>query len=170
MRTIITAPCAVTGCASTAESGRSPLCRTHRYRNDRYGCTDDPITPRTCDVCRLVFTPARADSRVCADPACRSEYYRRVKRRYKLEGALSPRTPRISRRGFEIFTRSEIGDRDDWICGLCREPVDPERAPDNPRAPTLAHHVHPDNGGLHTRENCFIAHRDCRAAHGEPIY
>ena len=64
----------------------------------------------------------------------------------------------------ESFTKTEIGDRDGWICGICQDTtrlVDP--GPGSPRAlsPSIDHVVPLSRGGQHARANVRIAHLWC---------
>ena len=64
----------------------------------------------------------------------------------------------------ESFTPAEIGDRDGWLCGICKDPsrlVDP--SPDAPRAlsPSIDHILPVSAGGQHNRANVRITHLWC---------
>lgn len=174
MRRPITTPCRVDDCSSYAESRKSDLCRVHRYRLDKYGSTDDPRTERACTFCGRNFTPGRANSIVCDTQECRDQHYAASKRRYRAEGTTRPHTPKTTKQAprvvtiADLFTRDEIGDRDNWTCQLCGDPVDPQLYGFDPEAGTLAHRQHLNAGGTHTRENCITAHLRCKRASGEP--
>ncbi|MEU9065832.1 HNH endonuclease [Streptomyces sp. NPDC048306] len=61
----------------------------------------------------------------------------------------------------ETFRYSEVFERDNWVCGICREPVDPELQFPNPGSVSLDH-VHPiARGGEHSRANSQTAHLGC---------
>ena len=64
----------------------------------------------------------------------------------------------------EPFTRTQIGDRDGWVCQLCFEPVDPTLEYPHPRSQSLDHKTPISKGGAHTRENCQISHLVCNVA------
>ena len=64
----------------------------------------------------------------------------------------------------ERFTRSEIGERDGWLCGICHDtahPVDPSRRRPDPLSPSIDHIVAIVAGGTHTRSNVQITHWFC---------
>lgn len=64
----------------------------------------------------------------------------------------------------ERFTSNEIGERDGWLCGICRDtahPVDPARRRPHPLSPSIDHIVPIDGGGPHTRNNVQITHWFC---------
>lgn len=75
----------------------------------------------------------------------------------------------------EKIKRSEIGRRDKWICGICKEPVDPnapnldsKTGKNNGEHPSLDHIVpvvHPHFPG-HIKSNVQISHRKCNQAKG----
>ncbi|MGW1801555.1 HNH endonuclease [Streptomyces sp. NPDC001984] len=61
----------------------------------------------------------------------------------------------------ESFTPAEIAERDDWMCGLCMDPVDPARRHPDPRAPSIDHIRAIASGGTHTRDNVRLTHWGC---------
>lgn len=64
----------------------------------------------------------------------------------------------------ERFTMAEIGERDGWLCGICRDtahPVDPARRRPDPLSPSIDHIVPINGGGTHTRSNVQITHWFC---------
>lgn len=84
-----------------------------------------------------------------ANPDKPSEYLNRRRARKRGNGAR------------ERFERSEIGDRDAWICGICEQPIDKTlRFPDQ-QSPSLDHVVPLALGGEHSRANSRITHWIC---------
>ena len=66
----------------------------------------------------------------------------------------------------EVFTRTEIGERDDWVCGICGGFVDKTlRLPDR-KSPSLDHIIPVSLGGEHSRANCRISHLICNQRRG----
>jgi 5-methylcytosine-specific restriction endonuclease McrA len=64
----------------------------------------------------------------------------------------------------ESFTVREIGERDGWRCGICRDRahlVVPARKRPDPLSPSIDHIVPLALGGTHTRSNVQIAHWFC---------
>lgn len=68
--------------------------------------------------------------------------------------------------------RTSIYERDDWICQLCREPVDPDLGPSDPWGATLDHiecrswALVPDD----SPSNLRLAHRWCNSVRGDETY
>jgi hypothetical protein len=64
----------------------------------------------------------------------------------------------------ESFDIYEIGERDNWLCGICCDashPVDPTRKRPDPLAPSIDHITPVSRGGDHTRGNVQISHWFC---------
>lgn len=57
--------------------------------------------------------------------------------------------------------RSEIFQRDGWVCGLCGLPVDPELRYPHPRSKSLDHIIPLSKGGDHGPHNVQLAHLHC---------
>lgn len=76
----------------------------------------------------------------------------------------------------EAFTRDEVGDRDGWVCGICRGHVDrtlpawlPGTWVQNRDAASIDHVVPLAKGGQHTRENVQIAHLGCNVDKNDAV-
>lgn len=64
----------------------------------------------------------------------------------------------------ETFSPLEIHQRDNWTCGICREPIDPSlRWPDRWCA-TIDHKIPFARGGRHERANVQSAHLSCNCS------
>lgn len=64
----------------------------------------------------------------------------------------------------ERFSMREIGDRDNWLCGICQDaaqPVDPARKRPDPLSPSIDHIMPIALGGAHARTNVQISHWFC---------
>ncbi len=61
----------------------------------------------------------------------------------------------------ERYTTEEIGERDGWICGVCRDPVDPTLEHPHPLSPSKDHIVPIALGGTDTGDNMWITHWGC---------
>ena len=64
----------------------------------------------------------------------------------------------------ESYSADEIGERDNWLCGICQDaslPVDPARRRPDPLAPSVDHITPISRGGTHTRSNAQISHWFC---------
>ncbi|WP_328920337.1 HNH endonuclease [Streptomyces sp. NBC_00208] len=61
----------------------------------------------------------------------------------------------------ERYTAEEIGARDDWVCGLCQDPVDQAYQHPDPRSPSIDHVRCIAAGGSDTRDNVRLTHWGC---------
>ncbi|WP_376767574.1 HNH endonuclease [Micromonospora profundi] len=61
----------------------------------------------------------------------------------------------------ERFERSEIFERDGWICQICWEPVDRQVTWPHPKSASLDHIIPISKGGPHTRANVRLADLRC---------
>lgn len=61
----------------------------------------------------------------------------------------------------ERYTAVEIGERDGWICGLCRDRVDQDYRHPDPRSPSIDHVRAVAAGGSDTRDNVRLTHWGC---------
>lgn len=64
----------------------------------------------------------------------------------------------------ERFSMHEIGDRDNWLCGICQDaahPVDPVCKRPDPLSPSIDHIMPIALGGTHARTNVQISHWFC---------
>lgn len=61
----------------------------------------------------------------------------------------------------ERYTTAEIAERDKFVCGICREPVDMALSGLNPWGPTIDHVYPLIRGGSDTLDNVQLAHRTC---------
>ncbi|MGW1890105.1 HNH endonuclease [Streptomyces sp. NPDC002004] len=86
-------------------------------------------------------TPRRSDAKRAQD--------RRRRERMRSSGSI------------ERYTMKEIGERDGWICGLCRDPVDRARRHPDPRSPSIDHVRTIAAGGTDTRDNVRLTHWGC---------
>jgi 5-methylcytosine-specific restriction endonuclease McrA len=72
-------------------------------------------------------------------------------------------------RSTEVFTSVEIFDRDDWLCQLCGEPVDPATSWPDLSSASLDHRMPLSKGGHHTRINVQLAHLGCNMSKNDRI-
>ncbi len=61
----------------------------------------------------------------------------------------------------EPIISKDIFERDNWICHLCGNPVDPTLEWPDPMSPSLDHIVPLANGGSHTEDNVACSHLRC---------
>jgi len=55
----------------------------------------------------------------------------------------------------------EVFERDNWICHICKEPVDPKLRKPNKMAATIDHIIPISLGGGHFWDNVATAHAIC---------
>ena len=79
-----------------------------------------------------------------------------------LEAPRRRRAERLRAATAEPIDREAIFDRDDWICGLCGEPVRRDEA-------TLDHVVPLSLGGQHDPTNLRLAHGSCNSRRGDGV-
>jgi len=69
----------------------------------------------------------------------------------------------------ESFDYREIFDRDNWTCGICSEPVDPDLSWPDPLSVSLDHIVPVSRGGKHARDNAQCSHLGCNVRKGARV-
>ncbi len=67
---------------------------------------------------------------------------------------------------FEKFDPLEIFERDNWTCGICKNPIDSKLKWPNSLSVSLDHIIPLSRGGTHTKENCQAAHLACNIQKG----
>jgi 5-methylcytosine-specific restriction endonuclease McrA len=78
----------------------------------------------------------------------------------------SPKRRAIYAQGEKIVAL-EIFKRDNWICGICKDPINPRLRCPNWWAATLDHIVPLCRGGSHTADNVTAAHLICNLRKGD---
>ena len=64
-------------------------------------------------------------------------------------------------------TITEVGDRDSWRCWLCDEPVDEDRASNDPRGPSVYTRITKKKAKKKSKDVLErLAHRDCNTGKG----
>lgn len=66
----------------------------------------------------------------------------------------------------EPFSKIDVHERDGWVCGLCREPVDRSLSWPEPLSASLDHILPLSKGGEHTLDNVQCAHLVCNLQKG----
>ena len=69
----------------------------------------------------------------------------------------------------DLISRDRVGDRDGWVCGICRRDVDISLPWPDPKSPSLDHIVPLARGGRHTYSNVRISHLTCNVKRGCPV-
>jgi len=128
--------------------------------------------PKTlvCEECHTEYEPPPRSS----SPCCSEEY--RTTRRERLvrdwvetqkqsnpgyqqrrRAAQRRRRARMAEAGVEVFTFTEIAERDGWKCSLCGDRIRTALKHPDPMSGTLNHIIPISRGGAHTRENSQAA-------------
>ena len=76
------------------------------------------------------------------------------------------RTLGIMEADAEFVDPFEIYNRDGWICGVCRKPINEELSWPNPMAASLDHVVPVSDGGTHDLQNLQATHLVCNLSKG----
>lgn len=100
---------------------------------------------------------ARADGRMALP-----KWSEARKARSQLRVALKKTTARPG----EVIRMSEVAERDDWLCGICLLPVDPDLAHPDPGSASLDHVTPLSLGGAHRMENVQLSHLKCNVQKG----
>lgn len=66
----------------------------------------------------------------------------------------------------EVFSSTEVFERDAWVCGICSQPVDQALRYPDPMSASLDHVVPLSKGGAHTRDNTRCSHLSCNVRRG----
>jgi 5-methylcytosine-specific restriction endonuclease McrA len=73
------------------------------------------------------------------------------------------------RRRISKVRRYKVYDRCNWICGLCKQPVNPDLSVPDLMAPTLDHIIPLIAGGHHEESNLQLAHFRCNSIKGDGL-
>lgn len=150
------------------------------------------IPVRECRYCGLLVPSSRylqawcsgsckdrslgRDAAACSSPACGkpvklgglciTHYYRHKDR-------LNSERRDAAKRGAteaERISRTTVGIRDQWQCGICHHHVDRSLRYPDPMSPSLDHVVPLSDGGSHTYANVRISHLTCNVSRGNRGY
>ena len=115
---------------------------------------------RICIGCeKIIPKTARADKKWCSED-CSSKargHTMNVTRRIKTSEPLG------------VFLRVDIYNRDNWICQICKKPVDKKLSFPSPKAASLDHIVPLSRGGTHESRNVQLAHLSCNTSKGNRV-
>jgi hypothetical protein len=67
------------------------------------------------------------------------------------------------------FRRSDIYNRDNWICQICKKPVDKRLSFPNPNCASIDHLIPLSRGGTHESVNVQLAHLSCNTSKGNRV-
>lgn len=125
-----------------------------------------------CRICGTQF-PTWSHSKYCSD-TCRleakREFGRRTARNAPIENPnywdntrrhMHNRRARKLAAFVESISPIEIHERDNWMCGICGDPIDPDARWPGPWSATIDHKIPLARGGLHKKSNVQSAHLRC---------
>lgn len=118
-----------------------------------------------CEVCREEFDRERPDHRYCS----RRCYLRRYGQEHDGVGGGHKRRAEHYGVAYEPINPLQVYVEDEWTCGLCDEPIDPELAHPHPLSVSLDHKVPLSKGGPHVRSNVQAAHLLCNMRKGARV-
>lgn len=135
-----------------------------------------------CKMCvRRAEALHREDHRETINAARRGRYASNPEREKTRSNAWKAKHPEASRKDshrrrtalyggvVEKFLDTEIFERDDYICQLCCEPIDPFLGWPDPLSASLDHVIPISRGGNHTRDNAQTAHLRCNLVKGDRV-
>lgn len=156
-------PCSIEGCDKPSKMGGRTgqlLCAMHYSRKQRYG---DPLSEPmgVCVICDAPFVRTGPRHKCCSID-CRKELvaragYAKKRRTLEVQGTV------------EKFSRTEIFQRDNWMCHICGGPIDRDADPRTSKAASLDHLIPLSLGGEHSRANTRAAHHGCNARKGNRV-
>lgn len=115
---------------------------------------------RICAGCqKIIPKTARADKKWCSEE-CSSKV-----RGHTMNAQRRIRTSDV----IESFKRSDIYERDAWICQLCKKSVNPKLTFPNPACASLDHVLPLSRGGSHRATNVQLAHLRCNTSRGNKV-
>lgn len=135
----------------------SPRCRDRDYAGAAIG------TVRACLHCAVSFAPTKGTHVYCSRECRARADVERNREAYNRRNAERRARERGASCG-EAFTRTEVFERDGYICQLCFAPTDWWRGGRHPLSPSLDHIVPLNRGGSHALDNVWTAHFACNAA------
>lgn len=116
-----------------------------------------------CIECGQSFTSQHGHAACCSVACINRSQRRRNRRKYRAKHGSDSHRARARRFGvaYEPIDRDRVFADDEWLCGVCGEPTDPNAAPCTPLSPSLDHIVPISRGGPHVRDNVQCAHFEC---------
>lgn len=89
-----------------------------------------------------------------------------TRRRIARRGAAYAKRVEAITKGNKSITWQAVGERDQWICHLCEQPVERRTHHADPWVATVDHVVPLVRGGAHEWDNVRLAHRRCNCSRG----
>lgn len=133
-------------------------CATIKTREWRLKFPYEPVEREefVCFVCGKAYVADPRQWKCCSEACARIDRgMSNERRRLRM---LETRT--------EQFHKSEIFERDGWVCHLCGDSIDRDEKFPHPRSASLDHVVPIALGGEHTRANTAASHLRCNVSKG----
>lgn len=169
--------CLVCGVDITERKADAKFCSTFCSDVSRGARFAEPLPAITCalDGCEAVFTPKSRRQKCCCENhgAIHCNRKGRASGRYENEPWNERRKSHYQKRRAQKLQlpaddiRSiDVYERDEWVCGLCAEPVDRTTVWPDPMSPSLDHILPLSKGGHHIMANVQLAHLSCNVRKG----
>lgn len=111
---------------------------------------------RICLHCSNIITQERRSDAMFCSQECN----------YKAHALQRKLRNRANEEGKRGYLRTEICERDGWICQICKEPVERTAHHPNPLAPSLDHIIPVSKGGSSDPSNLQLTHLRCNLKRG----
>ena len=141
-------------------------CRASRHgtqRKYKAGCRCDQCRARVTELARVTRANYKAKHGVSYRTLFKTKPEQYGERHRKRDAV---RRARKAGATVESFTHLEVYERDQWVCGICGDPVDKTLSYPHPLSPSLDHVVPLARQGKHSRANTRLAHLNCNVRRG----
>lgn len=150
--------CLVEGCEMAREV--KGWCSKHYTRWSRYGDPEQTLQESfVCSICGIDYMAGPRQWKCCSAECATVATEQRRDRRLRQIAATS----------IEPFTRSEIFERDNWVCHICGDPIQRSAKWPSPGSASLDHVIPIARGGEHTRANTAASHLRCNVSKGARV-
>jgi predicted nucleic acid-binding Zn ribbon protein len=156
-------------------SDRECILEYTRRRSYQHDSAKKVMRPRKCKWCGEQFTPEYGNKRRMF---CSDECLKKFSRRKRATGTLNQRARKIIRKVYggllptlyEPIKAKTVLDRDQWVCGICGQPIDKGKKCPDDGSPSVDHIVPLSQGGAHLYSNVQAAHFKCNWMKGDGVH